>query len=161
MGQITVHGGGMQVVQYRTASGRTSNRLNYNDSQTLEINDSGDKLYLDFCFFTCGAPTAGPADVLPGDVAAASAGLWHGICLSVSRNGVIVYNACTDGSLSTKQNTSRVLEVTDEELQNMRQAGIPARELKQVLVQISDEELRDMRLMRHVHGQVKEKPQMD
>lgn len=145
MGQITVYGGGMQVVQYRTASGRTSSRLAYNQSEQLEINDSGDKLYLDFCFFTCGPPTAGPADVLPGDQASASAGLWHGICLTVSRNGQVVFNRCTDSSEHTAQ-TTRVVEVTEEELQNIRQAGTPVREIRRARVQISDEELHKMQL---------------
>ncbi|HZO76140.1 MAG TPA: hypothetical protein VFB60_28345 [Ktedonobacteraceae bacterium] len=146
MGQITVYGGGMQVVQYRTASGHTSSRLAYNQSEQLEINDSGDKLYLDFCFFTCGSPTAGPADVLPGDQASASAGLWHGICLTVTRNGQTVFNRCTDGSERTTQAPQRVVEVTDEELQNMQQAGIPVREIRRARIQISDEELQKVQL---------------
>jgi hypothetical protein len=90
MGHITVNGGGAQVVQYRTASGHTSSRLAYNQSESLEVSDSGDQLWLDFCFFTCGAPTAGPCPVLPGDVATASALLWNGILLEVSRNGARV-----------------------------------------------------------------------
>jgi len=94
MGKMRVNGGGAQVVQYRTGSGNRSSRLAYNQSEDLEVNDSGDKLYLDFCFFDCGAPTAGPADVLPGDSASATAGLWRGICLYVSNT---IYNKCSDG----------------------------------------------------------------
>jgi hypothetical protein len=85
MGTIRVNGGGLQVVQYRTASGRTSRRLAYGESQDLEVNDSGDQLWVDFCFFTCGAPSAGPCDVLPGDRAGTRALLWNGIELFVSR----------------------------------------------------------------------------
>lgn len=96
MGKIKVNGGGAQVVQYRTASGRTSSRLAYNQSEELEINDSGDKLWLDFCFLTCGSPSSGPADVLPGDLAQATAGLWKGICLTVIRGDKIVYDKCTN-----------------------------------------------------------------
>ncbi|WP_146038029.1 hypothetical protein [Tabrizicola aquatica] len=95
MGTITVQGGGMQVVQYRTKSGRTSKRLAYNEEQQLEVDDSGDELYLDFCFLTCGSPSAGPANVLPGDLALADAGLWKGICLTVLRGNQKVYSECS------------------------------------------------------------------
>ena len=97
MGKMRVNGGGLQVVQYRTGSGNTSSRLMTNQSEDLEVNDSGDKLYLDFCFiWGCGAPTAGPADVLPGDTATASAGLWRGICMNVSRKGKTIYDKCSN-----------------------------------------------------------------
>lgn len=89
MGTITVSGGGMQVVQFRTASGHTSSRLAYNQSESLEVNDSGDQLWVDSCFFTCGAPSAGPCDVLPGDGAGASDGLGM-IRLTVSRGGQVI-----------------------------------------------------------------------
>ena len=70
MGTIQVCGGGMQVVQYRTASGNTSKRLAYNECEDIEVNDSGDQLWVDFCVFTCGAPSDGPVDVQPGDTTA-------------------------------------------------------------------------------------------
>jgi hypothetical protein len=91
MGTMQVNGGGAQVVQYRTRSGHTSSRLPYNGSENLEVDDNGDQLWVDFCFFTCGAPSQGPADVMPGDVATADALLWKGIGLTVSRNGKIIY----------------------------------------------------------------------
>jgi hypothetical protein len=87
MGTITVNGGGMQVVRYSTASGNWSSRLNYNQSEQLEVNDSGDQVYVHFCFFTCGDPSAGPCDVVPGDEAMTEPKLWKGIELSVFRNG--------------------------------------------------------------------------
>lgn len=89
MGTITVSGGGVQVVQFRTASGHTSSRLAYNQSESLEVNDSGDQLWLDFCFFTCGPPTCGPCDVLPGDGAGASG---PPIQLTVTRGGQVICN---------------------------------------------------------------------
>jgi hypothetical protein len=95
MGTIRVNGGGMQVVQYRTASGHTSKRLAYNESQDLEVKDSGDQLWVDFCFFTCGAPSAGPCDVLPGDVAGTEALLWKGIRLWVARGGKTICDKTT------------------------------------------------------------------
>ena len=58
----------------------------------LEVNDAGDQLWVDFCFITCGAPSRGPAQVMPGDIAQAAAGLWRGMMLTVSRNGKIIYN---------------------------------------------------------------------
>jgi hypothetical protein len=97
MGKMKVDGGGAQVVQYRTASGHTSSRLAYNQSEELEINDSGDQLWLDFCFLTCGSPSSGPADVLPGDYAMASAGLWKGVCLRVFRGDKEVYSKWSNG----------------------------------------------------------------
>jgi len=98
MGTMKINGGGAQIVQYRTASGHKSKRLAYNESTTIEVNNTGDKLYLDFCFLTCGSPSAGPADVLPGDEAQADARLWHGINLAVWRKGVKIYDKSTDGT---------------------------------------------------------------
>lgn len=98
MGTIKVNGGGAQVVQYATKSGRESRRLAYNESQSLEVDDHGDQLTLKFCFISCGAPTAGPADVLPGDEAFADARLWHGINLAVWRDGKKVYDKSSDGT---------------------------------------------------------------
>jgi hypothetical protein len=99
MGYITVNGGGPQVVQYRTASGRKSKRLAFADKEQLEINDSGDQLWLDFCVFDCGAPSAGPADVVPGDTAYAYVGGFRGICMDVysPSKGRYVFSKCTDG----------------------------------------------------------------
>jgi len=94
MGTIQVCGGGMQVVQYRTASGNTSSRLAYNQCEDLEVNDSGDQLWVDFCFLTCGAPSDGPVDVQPGDSAGACAKLWNGIGMTVTRGGNTIYNNC-------------------------------------------------------------------
>ena len=91
MGKIKVEGGGAQVVRYRTKSGRYSSRLLYNQSEDLEVDDSGDKLWVDMCFLTCGAPSQGPADVLPGDHAIADALLWRGMGLTVLRNGKVIY----------------------------------------------------------------------
>ena len=92
MGKMKVHGGGLQVVRYRAArSGQTSGRLLFNQSADLEVNDSGDQLYVDLCGFECGWPTTGPANVLPGDVATATAGLFKGIILDVTRNGKRIY----------------------------------------------------------------------
>ena len=85
MGTITVNGGGAQVVRYETASGRWSSRLPYNGSEQLEVNDSGDQVTVHFCFFTCGSPSAGPCDVMPGDSAWTSAHLFKGINLTVYR----------------------------------------------------------------------------
>lgn len=85
MGTITVNGGGAQVVRYSTKSGRWSNRIPYNGSEQLEIDDSGDQVSVHFCFFTCGWPDAGPCDVLPGDVVTTTAGLWNGIEVAVFR----------------------------------------------------------------------------
>lgn len=96
MGIMRVNGGGPQVVQFRTASRHKSSRLSYNQSENLEVNDSGDQLWLDFCFFACGEPSAGPADVLPGDEAQAFAGLWKGIQLVVTRDGKVIYDNFRD-----------------------------------------------------------------
>jgi hypothetical protein len=98
MGKINVKGGGLQVVQYRTASGRKSSRLDAFQSEDLEVNDTGDQLYVDFCFFDCGPPSSGPANVLPGDRAAADGRGYHGICLYVWHNDQLVYAKNTDGT---------------------------------------------------------------
>jgi hypothetical protein len=92
MGTITVNGGGAQVVQYSTASGHTSSRLAYNQSEQLEVNDSGDQVTVHFCFFECGSPSAGPCDVMPGDEAGTFAHLWEGIELWVGRNNKMICN---------------------------------------------------------------------
>jgi hypothetical protein len=99
MGQITVEGGGGQVVQYRTKSGRKSRRLAYNEKQQLDIDDTGDQLWVSFCFFDCGKPESGPADVLPGDWAGTDDGFTRGIGLMVMRGGCWVYNYWTNGTV--------------------------------------------------------------
>lgn len=96
MGKMKVSGGGAQVVQYRTKSGHVSHRLAFNESEELEVNDSGDQLWVDFCFIECGRPTEGPADVLPGDYAQTTAGLWKGICMEVFRGNKLIYAKCSN-----------------------------------------------------------------
>jgi cellobiose-specific phosphotransferase system component IIA len=42
--------------------------------------------------------------------------------------------------------TYRVVEVTEEELQKLIQAGLPAQALRRALIQVTDEELQKMQL---------------
>jgi len=97
MGKMMVRGGGVQVVKYHTASGHESSRLNAWQSEELEVNDSGDQLFVDFCFFECGKPTTGPADVLPGDEAIVYTNGRRGICLKVGRGVKLIYSKAADG----------------------------------------------------------------
>jgi hypothetical protein len=97
MGTIQVCGGGTQVVQFRTASGHTSSRLGDKQCENLEMNDSGDQLWVDFCFSSsspCGEPSDGPADILPGDSAVACVKQWQGTGMTITRDGQTIYHSC-------------------------------------------------------------------